>query len=315
MPFLIGGGIILLLSALIIGLVPYICYKIVFYSPKRKPIKDGEYILPPGKIYEEYRPKMEKWMQETRDFPYERVSVTSFDGLTLRGKYFEHKKGAPLEILFHGYQGNSDRDLCGGMQRCFALGRNALLVDHRASGESDGHVISFGIHESKDCLTWVNFAIDKFGDDVKIMLGGVSLGAATVLTTAGMDLPKNVVCVLGDCGFTSAKEIIQKVMKDMRLSPTLMYPFVKLGAKWYGKFNLEESSPLQSVSRCKVPVMFFHGDKDDYVPMYMSEKMFDACPSQKRFVVIEGAGHGLAFPANEQKYIDEIRSFQEECGF
>ena len=315
MPLIIIGAVALVLAVFFIWILPYICYKIVFYSPARKPIKDGEYILPPGQIYEEYRHVIQPWMQETRAFPYERVSVTSFDGLTLRGKYFEHKKGAPLEILFHGYQGNSDRDLGGGMQRCFALDRNVLLVDHRASGESDGHVISFGINESKDCLTWIHFAIEKFGADIKIMLGGVSMGAATVLTVAGMQLPKNVVCVLGDCGFTSTKEIITKVMQDMHVPPALLYPFVKLGAKMYGKFDLEESSPLESVKHATVPIIFMHGDNDAYVPMQMSQQMYDACVSPKKLVLIEGAGHGLAFPAAQQKYIDEIRSFQEEVGF
>ena len=315
MPFIIAGIVLFVLAVLLFGLFPYICYRIVFYSPKRKPIKEGEYILPPGQIYEEYRPVIEKWIQETREFPYERVSVTSFDGLTLRGRYFEQQKGAPVEILFHGYQGNSDRDLGGAMQRCFALGRNATLIDQRASGESDGSVVTFGVNECKDCLTWVQFATEKFGKDVPIMLGGVSMGASTVLMAGGMDLPDNVVCILADCGYSSAKDIIKKVLKDMHLPPALVYPFVKLGAKWYGKFHLEDGSPIEAVTRCKKPVIFIHGDKDDYVPLQMSQQMYDACASKKKLVVIEGAGHGLAFPANQQQYIEEIRNFQQECGF
>ena len=43
--------------------------------------------------------------------------------------------------------------------------------------------------------------------------------------------------------------------------------------------------------------------------------MYDACVSPKKLVFIDGAGHGLAFPANQEQYIDEIRRFQEECGF
>ena len=115
-------GILIALGAVVL-LVAYLCYRKVFYSPPRTPLKDDEYEIPPGEIYEEYREQMVAWMKETRTMPCERVSITSFDGLTLRGRYYEYEKGAPLEILFHGYQGNSERDLCGGVQRCFKLGR------------------------------------------------------------------------------------------------------------------------------------------------------------------------------------------------
>ena len=178
-------------------LIAFFCYKRVFYSPPRKRLGDDEYLLPEGDIYEPFHDRMLAWMKETRAMPYERVSITSFDGLTLRGRYYEYQKGAPVELLFHGYKSNSERDLCGGVQRCFALGRNVLLVDHRASGESDGNVITFGINERKDCLKWIDFVIEKFGKDVKIMLGGISMGAATVLMAGGEKLPKNVVCIVG----------------------------------------------------------------------------------------------------------------------
>ena len=134
MPPLAIVGIVLAALLLLILAVSYYCYRRVFYSPPREPTAADDYEIPPGKIYEEYRDKMVNWMKETRAMPCERVSITSFDGLTLRGRYYEYAKGAPVEILFHGYQGNSERDLCGGVQRCFALGRNALLVDQRASG-------------------------------------------------------------------------------------------------------------------------------------------------------------------------------------
>ena len=308
-PFLIAVAVIAMLTFAL----AYYCYRRIFYSPARKPLGKDEFEIPPGEIYEEYREQFVAWMKETREMPCERVSITSFDGLTLRGKYYEYKKGAPIEMLFHGYQGNSERDLCGGVQRCFALGRNALLIDQRGSGESDGHVISFGINERKDCLRWIDFAIEKFGKDCKIMLGGISMGASTVLMAAGEPLPENVVCALGDCGYSSPKEIIQKVVKEMRLPPKLLYPFIKLGAKAFGKFDLDEASPVKAMETCKVPVLLLHGDEDDFVPFAMSEQIFNACTSTKRLVPIQGAGHGLAYPKNPAAYIAALKEFEKEC--
>ena len=306
-------GIVVAALLLLTLAISYYCYRRVFFSPPRKPMAADEYEIPPGKIYEVYRDKMVNWMKETRAMPCERVSITSFDGLALRGRYYEYAKGAPVEILFHGYQGTSERDLCGGVQRCFALGRNALLVDQRASGESDGHIITFGIFERKDCLQWIDFLIEKLGKDTKVLLGGVSMGAATVLMTAGETLPENVVCALGDCGYSSAKEIIQKIVKDMRLPPKLVYPFIRLGARLFGHFNLEETSPVQAMETCKIPVILLHGDEDAFVPFAMSEKIYAACKTAKRLVTVQGAGHGLAFPKDEAGYIAALREFEQEC--
>lgn len=296
-------------------LIAFYCYKRVFYSPPRKRLGDDEYLLPEGDIYEPFHDKMIAWMKETRAMSYEKVSITSFDGLTLRGRYYECQKGAPVELLFHGYKSDSERDLCGGVQRCFALGRNVLLVDHRASGESDGSVISFGINERKDCLKWIDFVIGKFGKDVKIMLGGISMGAATVLMAGGEKLPKNVVCIVGDCGYSSAKEIIMKTAKEMGFPPKLAYPFIKLGARVFGKFDLEETSPIEAMKTCQTPVLIFHGDSDELVPMEMGERLYDACQAKKRLVIVKGAGHGLAYPMDKDGYVSAIKEFEKECGY
>lgn len=305
-------GIVLAALILLTLIAAYYCYRRVFYSPPRKQLSENEYEIPDGEIYEVYRDKMIAWMKEMRAMPFERVSVTSFDGLTLRGRYYEQAKGAPVEILFHGYKGTSERDLCGGVQRCFALGRNALLVDQRGNGESDGKVLSFGINERKDCLKWIDFLIEKFGKDVKIMLGGVSMGGATALAAAGENLPENVVCVLGDCSYSTPKAIIQKIVKEMHLPPKLVYPFIKLGARIFGHFDLEEASPLQAMKTCKIPVILFHGDEDAFVPFTMSEELYEACNAPKRLVAVKGAGHGLAYPKDEAGYISALKAFEQE---
>ncbi len=307
------SGIVVL--AVLFFLTTFVCFRMAFYSPKRKPLGDDEYDLPDGEIYEEYRESLISWMKMARSTPHENVSIRSFDGLTLRGRYYEYAAGALTEILIHGYRGSSERDISAGIERCFALGRNALLVDQRASGRSDGGVITFGINEHRDCLEWVSFLVDKLGGDCQIILTGISMGAATVAIAAGEKLPPNVVCVLADCGFTSAKEIMKKVIREMKLPPALAYPFVRWGAKIYGGFDLEKTSPIEAVRRATVPVIFIHGDADAFVPSYMSEELFAACASQKKLVLIKGAGHGLAFPVDRELYISSLRDFQDECGF
>ena len=303
MIFWILGALIVLLPV-----ITYICYRMAFYAPPRKPM--GEAIeIPEGEIYEAYREPMENWAREVRAMPREEFSIQSFAGLTLYGNFFEYAPGAPIELMFHGYRGNAERDLPGGVQRCFSVGRSALVVDQRCSGKSGGHTITFGIKEHKDCLAWVDFMLQHFGPDVKILLTGISMGASTVLMAGGCELPDNVIGILADCGYSSAKDIIKIVIKKMGLPVALSYPFVKLGAWLFGGFNLEETSPEELLKQCKVPVILYHGEDDDFVPCQMSRINYDACAAKKRLVTIPGAGHGLSYAVDPQTYLAELRDF------
>ena len=133
----------------------FVCFYMTFYSKTRK--KNPGFSLPPGPAYEPYREIMHNWADEVEKMPHEDVEILSYDGLTLRGKFYEFSPDADIELMFPGYRGSAKRDLCGGVQRCFALGRSALVVDQRGCGTSNGHIITFGVRESGDMLDWIQW--------------------------------------------------------------------------------------------------------------------------------------------------------------
>ena len=304
--FVIIGA--LLLVVLLVIITSYVCFLMTFYNkPKNLDPNSDEIKLPSYKVYKVYGKEITRDIQDVKKIPYQEMEIKSFDGLTLKGKYYEYKKGASIELMMHGYKGNGERDLSTGVLRAFKCKRNVLLVDQRASGSSEGKVISFGVNERKDCLMWVDHLIKTFGDDIQIYLTGVSMGASTVINAASSEtLPKNVIGVLADCGYDNQKEIIKKYVRDMKLPPNLFYPFIKLGAKLFGRFDLEEIYPIDAVKKIKIPVIFIHGDCDDFVPCYMSENMYKACNSEKSFVVVEGSDHGVAYLVKPDYYIEEL---------
>ena len=157
-----------------------------------------------------------------------------------------------------------------------------ILVDERGHGRSEGRVLSFGIKEQYDCLEWTKYATERFGEDTKIVLGGISMGAAIVLLAAGLDLPNTVKGILADCGYTSPKEIVQKVSGDRGLPVKVMYPLARLGAKLFGHFDLEDGDTEEALRKCKVPVLFIHGEDDRLVPCEMSRRNYAACASEKK---------------------------------
>ena len=287
----------------------YVCFYLTFYSPTRTPEKLEAQRLVPGKIYEPYHADFERWHQEAATLPQEKWSVETPDGLTLRGTYYPLSPDAPLEILFHGYRGFSARDMSGAVQRCFSVGHSALLVDQRAGGVSDGHVITFGLRESEDVPLWAQEAVRRLGEDVVLYVGGVSMGATTVLMASALELPPQVHGILADCGYSNAKDIIKKTVKDMHLPPAL-YPLIRLGAMVYGGFDPNKADATNAVAHSRLPIIFYHGDEDAFVPCEMSRINHEACPTPKQLVIIPGAGHGLCYPVDPDGYVEALKAFE-----
>lgn len=298
---------IIIIAALILtaAALSYYAYRKAFLSDRKRQEDWDGFIRRAG----EEGPQVRELMEQLKEITAEDVFINSFDGLKLHGRYYHVKDGAPLDIQFHGYNGNAMRDFCGGNKISRESGHNSLLIDQRAHGMSRGKTISFGINERKDCLSWVRYAVERFGEDTEIVLSGVSMGAATVLMASDLGLPKNVKAIVADCGYSSPKAIINKVMRDSGLPDKLMYPFVWLGAMVFGKFNLTESSAVSAVSESDVPILIIHGGADDFVPCYMAEEIYKACRSEKKLLIVPGAGHGMSYLVDKDLYEKTVKDF------
>ena len=298
---------IIIIAALILtaAAISYYAYRKAFLSDRKRQEDWDGFIRRAG----EEGPQVRELMEQLKEITAEDVFINSFDGLKLHGRYYHVKDGAPLDIQFHGYNGNAMRDFCGGNKISRESSHNSLLIDQRAHGMSQRKTISFGINERKDCLSWVRYAVERFGEDTEIVLSGVSMGAATVLMASDLGLPKNVKAIVADCGYSSPKAIINKVMRDSGLPDKLMYPFVWLGAMVFGKFNLTESSAVLAVSESDVPILIIHGGADDFVPCYMAEEIYKACRSEKKLLIVPGAGHGMSYLVDKDLYEKTVKDF------
>lgn len=298
--------------ALVVLLIAYIAWRMAFYSPT--PRREQPYVFPRGKQYQEQKGRMTQLMQELEALPFEPVSIRAFDGLELYGAYYHYRDGAPVQIQFHGYRGTSLRDFCGGHKLARESGQNILLIHQRSHGKSQGHCISFGAKERYDCLAWANYVTERFGADTKIILAGVSMGAATVLLALDLPLPESVKCVIADCPYSSAGAIIRKVCADIHLPPRLMYPFARLAARLFGGFSLEDADVLKAVSQAKLPVLLIHGMGDKFIPYQMSEDIAKACSSPLRLELFPQAGHGLSYMLDTPRYEQSIKDFLRSSG-
>ena len=286
------------------------CYIFTFYHPDKKKKPDDLTPLSGGK-YSNF--DASGVINKAASLPYEKVYIKSHDGLKLYGRYYKGEEGKPINLQFNGYKGNGIRDMAGGLAFSLELGISVLCTDQRAHGYSEGHTISFGIKERYDVLSWINYINERFGKDVKIIISGISMGAATVLMAADLDLPENVICIIADCPYSSPFEIVAKVTQyDLKLPWKIIKPFMLLSARIFGHFNLKENSALQSVSKAKIPILIIHGDDDDFVPIEMSERVKNTNPDLVTLVPVPGAPHGLSFVVNNALYRQSVIDFYKK---
>ena len=243
----------------------------------------------------------------------ERVTIRSHDGLTLVGHYYEVKRGAPIEIFFHGFRGSWQRDFCGITEAAVELSHNVLFVDQRSHGESEGRFITYGIKERYDALAWIDYVLKRFGDECEIVLVGASMGGATVLSVSELYLPGNVKAIISDSAFTSPIDIITKVAGGGAFKNALVRFGASCVARVFCGFNIFESSAVCAVKNAKTPIMLLHGVGDRLVPHEMAVKMADSNPSI-RLESFEGADHIQPYLVDTERYKAAYKEFLEKCG-
>ena len=301
-------GIVAALMAAVTGVLIY-CYNLAFRRDDKRLPKEGS--APTGEQYDPFKEVIEKGAGNILSAPYEKVTISSRDGISLAGRYYHVKDGAPLSIIFHGYRSTIGTDCNGGYSMSIRRGYNVLVVYQRAHRESGGKTITFGVKERFDCLDWIAYANERFGKETPILLMGLSMGAATVLMAAGLELPANVKGIMADCGFSSPKEILQEVIKQMKFPVRITYFFVRTAARIFGHFDPEEASAIEALKEAKVPVLIIHGDDDRFVPSRMSRENYDACASAKEILIVPGAGHGLSYCVDAKAYEKAVEDFMD----
>jgi pimeloyl-ACP methyl ester carboxylesterase len=298
----------LLLLALALS---YGCYRFIFYAPNDKVPDDYE--LSDPRQPEEEKERCLAMIRKLNEKDYERVYISSYDGLKLTGRYYHVSDTAPLVIMFHGYTGTPSRDFCGGADICLSSGYNALLIEQRAHCGSEGHTISFGIKERRDVLSWIDYASERFGKGKEIIIVGISMGAATVLMSAALGLPGNVKGIIADCPYAYPEKIIRYVGETRKLPIAFLLPFIKLGARLFGGFSLTAGDAVTGIRDIKIPVMIIHGEDDDFVPCTMSEEIADANKTYVTRYTFPGARHGTSYLQDTERYTRLVKEFYEKA--
>lgn len=283
----------------------------------RKKQEETDLIARPDMVEGEKRVKLWKECNQwLNDRGSEKVTIQSFDGLTLAGEFFEGD-GEPQStvLLVHGYRSNRRKEYAAIARFYLEAGYHVLMVDDRAHGESEGRYIGFGCLDKEDCYRWVHYLDDRFAGKQKIFLHGISMGAATVLMASDLNLPASVRGIVADCGYTTARDQFAYVLKAHGkgcLSGFVLWA-TNLICKVAAGYGFSDCSALDAVADTKIPVFVIHGTKDDFVPTFMGKEIFEACVSEKELWLAEGAGHAESYYLHKEEYERKVLGFFHRC--
>ena len=242
----------------------------------------------------------EKWSEAIQQ---KQVEVKANDNITLRGtEYLNQEETNKWAIILHGYRSNPSSVLTIG-EHFSEKGYNVLIPSMRACADSEGEYVGMGWLDKEDLKCWINLIIEE-NKNAEIILHGSSMGAATVLMASGDELPANVKNIIADSGYTSVWDIFASEAKARFNLPEFpVLNMFQIVANRKAKYDIKEASSLEQVKKSKTPILFIHGDKDDFVPEYMCEKLYDATNCKKEKLIIHGAGHTDGKYREPEKYI------------
>ena len=219
-------------------------------------------------------------------------------------------------LCVHGYG-----DISGSMglyARVYRdqYGMNVLLPDLRGHGLSDGNYIGMGYDDRRDLLRWIDWILERDAD-ARIILHGISMGAAAVLMTTGEKIPSQVVAAVSDSSYTSAMDIfaaVYKTRKEAVIPAPVMLEALRGMALVRAGFDIAKASPVEAVARSSTPTLFIHGQADRLVPPEMMPALFKAAACPKAFLWIPEAAHVKSVCADPETYWSKVEKFLHARG-
>ena len=309
---MIGLGIVLCLLVILFA-VGYNAFRYTFIR-RNIPDPTTEEGLEAGhwEAYAEQIRDGAKWLEQQEIKP---LQVTSYDGKLLYGRLVQRENAKGTIIFFHGYRSHYAVDFSASMQFYHEQGYHTLYCDQRAHGLSEGRVITFGIKERFDVMSWVTYVSMMMGEDHPIFLSGLSMGATTVLMASDMEFPANVRGIIADCGFTSPGNQLRYVInREYNLPVMASVAFLNIFTRVFGGFGLDEWSTEMALPDSKYPVLIVHGTADELVPCGMSRHAYESCTGNAQLALFPEAGHGVSYLVDKQRYQRLLLDFLAENG-
>lgn len=294
---LLGISILLLLVLIIYLIVGYIVFRKYF----KLSLKINKELDKKNKNHFESSISTKEYFNKH----YQTIFIESNDNNKMFG-YYKKCNNNKLVIILHDFLQNH-YDMFDYVNIFENQDYDILVLDLRAHGKSEGDFSSMGYYEKDDLILWIKEMLN-INKDYKIILYGVSLGASIVCLALGENLPNNVVLAIEDSGFDNAEKELSFINSKKKIK--LFLNLLKVYMRKTKKINLRTIDVCKSLNKCKIPVLFIHGEKDDIVPCEMVYTMFKCLPqNRKSLYVVKESIHNNCLKENPYKYKKVIYKF------
>lgn len=252
------------------------------------------------------------WQEEHYDLswydPIEKTdyTVTSYDGYVLHAQFVKNPIETTRYILIsHGYTDNRFGALKYG-RMYLEQGFNLIIYDLRGHGLNEPTFCTYSARERKDLLSMIQDSRARFPDAGLFGIHGESLGAATSIAVLEEKPPIDF--VIADCGFSDIASVLKRGMKGMHL-PVFLIDIASVCAKIRFGFSFGDMRPIDSLKDNLVPILFIHGENDDFILPEHSEKMKEATRGYAELHLITDAGHAMSILTDPIAYGKYVASF------
>lgn len=247
-----------------------------------------------------------KWYDNTY---HQEVIIKNRKGENLHAAEFRNPSNSNnWAICLHGWT-NVNREMSSYAMEYYRRGFNVLIPDLRGHNNSEHKFVTMGWNDRLDVVDWIK-SIVKENPKAQIVIHGVSMGGATTMMTTGEELPSNVVLAVEDCGFAGVKDIfVDQCIRKYHLPPKLVIPQSSLVNKIVNGFFFGQASCVKALKKSKIPTLFIHGDKDDFVLLSNLDPVFEACAAPKEKYIIKGAEHAVSSHWFHEEYWQVVDNF------
>ncbi|MCB2288596.1 alpha/beta hydrolase [Clostridium sp. CS001] len=235
------------------------------------------------------------------------VYIDSQYGYKLHGLFFPNNNSKRVIILCHGVTWSlygSVKYMDMFLKRGFAV----FIYDHRNHGLSGGKDTSYGYYEKFDLKKCTDWIFNKLGKKAVIGLHGESMGAGVALQNIAID--QRIRFCIEDCGYSDAYDLFKhRLQKDYNIKNKFLIKLSSIIAKLRVGWYFEDVSPISTLHNIEIPILFIHGEDDDYVPAIMCKQMYSVKNCYKELYMPSSTGHVQAYLNNKDEYEERVDKF------
>lgn len=191
--------------------------------------------------------------------------ATTKDGVKMQLWYRKPNPGFPTVLYFHGNAGHMG-DRAGIFAALAQKGFGLLAVSYRGYGKSGGEPSEQGLYN--DARTAIQYLLEHKQTPInRIMIFGESLGTG-VATQMAVEYDISML-------------ILQAPYRSVSGRAGEIYYFIPVKQLIKDKFQ-----SIKKIAKVKAPLLIFHGEKDDVIPIRHGKTMLEAaiCPKKAYFM-------------------------------